>query len=91
MTKTQLREIIKLKAETLTNKEIDAIVAAIEEETRKEIKETGTSKFLNLGTFKLAHRKERNGRNPITGDSIVIPAKNTVTFKASKDLKSSVN
>lgn len=44
----------------------------------------------DLGKFEIKERSERNGRNPATGESIVIPAKKVVTFKVSKVLKDAV-
>ena len=44
-----------------------------------------------LGTFKITRNKERKGRNPRTGEKIVIPAKNRVIFKASRLLKKAIN
>ena len=40
-----------------------------------------------FGTFKIKETKSRNGRNPKTGESIVIPARKKVTFKASPKLQ----
>ena len=44
-----------------------------------------------FGTFVVSARKERQGRNPATGESITIPASNNVRFKAGKGLKDAVN
>jgi len=38
-----------------------------------------------LGTFKMVHREARTGRNPSTGATIQIPAKDVLKFKASKN------
>jgi len=46
--------------------------------------------IIGCGTFKKAHRKAREGRNPQTGKTIQISAYNTVTFKAGKALKEAV-
>lgn len=40
--------------------------------------------FRGLGTFSFAHSKARKGRNPQTGESIDIPARNRVKFKLAK-------
>jgi len=40
-----------------------------------------------FGTFKLAFRKPRKGRNPRTGQEMQIPASRTVKFTPSKALK----
>lgn len=43
--------------------------------------------LVGFGTFKIVKRKARNGRNPSTGETIKIKARNAVTFKASKNPK----
>ena len=51
-------------------------------------------KKLNLvgfGTFSVSDRKERTGRNPQTGEEILIPARKVPVFRPGKELKSSVN
>jgi len=47
--------------------------------------------LIGFGTFSVSHRDARMGRNPQTGQSIQIAAKNNVKFKASKELTDSVN
>ena len=41
--------------------------------------------FSNFGTFEIRKRAERKGRNPSTGEEIMIPAKDVVVFKMSKN------
>ena len=43
--------------------------------------------LVGFGTFKRVKRKARKGVNPATGESIKIPAKVVMTFKASKNPK----
>ena len=40
-----------------------------------------------LGIFKLKYSKERNARNPFSGELVKIPAKVSIKFKPSADLK----
>ncbi len=40
-----------------------------------------------FGNFELRDKKERPGRNPITGESIPVSARRVVTFKAGPTLK----
>ena len=40
----------------------------------------------NFGTFRVKHRQERQGRNPKTGQQVVVPPRKGVRFKASKNL-----
>ncbi len=44
-----------------------------------------------LGVFNVKERAERTGRNPKTGEEIIIPAKKVVKFTASKALQAAVN
>lgn len=44
-----------------------------------------------FGSFSVAVRAERQGRNPATGEAITIPAGRAVKFKAAGALKNKVN
>ena len=46
--------------------------------------------LVGFGTFSVAKRAARNGRNPATGQPIRIPAANVPKFKAGKKLKGAV-
>ena len=49
-----------------------------------------TVEFRNFGIFKIKSRKPRLGRNPKTGESVEIPGKKVVTFKAGLVMKEKV-
>lgn len=40
-----------------------------------------------VGSFSVVHKKERDGRNPSTGEAIHIPAHDVIVFKAYKPAK----
>lgn len=44
----------------------------------------------NFGTFKPHTRAERKGRNPQTGEELLIPAKKTASFKLGKQLRDAI-
>lgn len=46
--------------------------------------------LLGFGTFKVAQRKERKGRNPLTGEELHIPARKIPKFVPGKVLKEQV-
>ena len=46
--------------------------------------------LVGFGTFKVAHRKARTGRNPKTGEPMAIKASKTVRFLCSSALKKSL-
>ena len=66
---------------------IDATFATIAE----ALKAGNKVPVAGFGTFAVSQRGERNGRNPQTGATVVIPARKAVTFKAGTALKESVN
>ncbi len=65
---------------------LDAMVKAVEGAMKKG--ETVT--LVGFGTFSVAKREAREGRNPQTGKALKIAAKKVVKFKAGKDLSESV-
>ncbi|MCK4917698.1 MAG: HU family DNA-binding protein [Candidatus Omnitrophica bacterium] len=85
MNKAQLIDLVAEK--TVTKKDaivaIDTLLNAIKDSLKNE-EDVSVSGF---GTFKVKTTKARTGRNPKTGESIEIPSKKKVSFKASKDLK----
>jgi DNA-binding protein HU-beta len=55
------------------------------------LKNGDTISLVGFGTFSVAKREARQGKNPQNGDVIKIPAKNVVRFKAGKNLSETVN
>lgn len=55
------------------------------------LKKGGRISLVGFGSFSVSKRSAREGRNPQTGATIKIPAKNVVKFKAGADLNSKVN
>jgi DNA-binding protein HU-beta len=56
-----------------------------------ELKNDETVKIAGFGTYKVAKRKARTGRNPRTGESIQIGASQKVKFLPAKALKEMFN
>ena len=55
------------------------------------LKGGGRVSLVGWGTWSVSHRAARTGRNPQTGKTIQIAAKNVVKFKAGAGLSDSVN
>ncbi|MBW2247782.1 MAG: integration host factor subunit alpha [Deltaproteobacteria bacterium] len=45
----------------------------------------------NFGKFCVNQKKERRGRNPATGDDMMLAPRKIVTFKCSGDLRDKIN
>jgi DNA-binding protein HU-beta len=90
MNKKELVESIADAAEinkAAAEKALDGTLMAIAETLKKGEAVT----LVGFGTFSVAKREARQGRNPKTGDTIKIPAKNVARFKAGSKLSETVN
>ena len=63
---------------------------AVTESITKELKKGDGISLTGFGTFTVAKRKARTGRNPRTGQEIRIPARKTAKFRPGKALKEAV-
>lgn len=88
MNKAQLLELVQknLGAETSKRAAADALEAVLTA-IAKGVKKDGNVQLIGFGTFKVAKRAARTGRNPKTGASMKIKASKTVRFVASSTLK----
>ena len=58
----------------------------------KETLEDGKDVLISgFGKFSVRERSERKGRNPLTGDAIILPARKVVTFQCSGKLRGKIN
>ena len=57
----------------------------------KTLKGGGRVSLVGFGSWSISNRAARDGRNPQTGATIKIAAKNVVKFKAGAELSNSVN
>ncbi len=73
-----------------TKKEAQAAVDCVFASITKALKKKDTVTLIGFGTFKVAKRKARKGRNPRTGEEIKIKAKRVPKFVAGKALKEAV-
>lgn len=87
------KELVKAISEKLeitqkaAGEQLDAILDVIIE----ELANGGEVKISGFGTFSVAERAAREGRNPATGETIQIAASRAPKFKAAKALKDVVN
>jgi DNA-binding protein HU-beta len=70
-----------------TEQLIDAVLASITEALAKGEKVD----LRGFGIFQVSRKKERQGRNPRTGEAITIAARNAILFKPGKELSGRLN
>jgi len=73
-----------------TKKEAQTTVDCVFSSITNALKKNDNVTLIGFGTFKVAKRKARTGRNPQTGEEIKIKAKNVPKFVAGKALKDAV-
>jgi len=74
-----------------TKKEAQAAVDCIFSTITKALKKKDTVTLIGFGTFKVAQRNARKGRNPQTGQEMFIKAKKVPRFVPGKTLKDAVS
>ena len=90
MKKAELVAAIAEKTE-LSKKDAEKAVKAFTEVVEEELKKGGKIQLVGFGTFEVAERAARTGKNPQTKEEIQIPASKAPKFKAGRALKDTVN
>ena len=88
MNKAELIAAVAENAE-LTKKDAEKAVKAFIEVVTDELKKGEKVQVVGFGTFEVAERAAREGRNPHTGEPM--PASKAPKFKAGKALKDALN
>jgi DNA-binding protein HU-beta len=89
MTKAALIEVVAKEAK-ITKASAEEAINAFTNSVTKALKKGDKLTLTGFGTFSVAKRKARTGRNPQTGKEIKIPAIRVAKFKAGNLLKSAV-
>lgn len=90
MNKTELVDHIAGNADiskAAATRALDALIGAV----KTTLKKNGAVTLIGFGTFSVAKRAARTGRNPRTGDTIKIKAAKVPKFRPGKALKDAVN
>ena len=90
MNKTELVAAVAEQA-GLSKKDAEAAVKAFTDVVAEALKAGNKIQLVGFGTFEVSERAAREGRNPRTGETMIIEASKTPKFKAGKALKDLVN
>ena len=75
----------------LSKKDAEKALKAFTDVVAEELKKGEKVQLVGFGTFEVAEREAREGRNPRTGETMTIAASKSPKFKAGKALKDSLN
>ncbi len=90
MNKDQLASVVASEV-GLSQSDAKAAVEAVFDGITNGMKNGDKVSIAGFGQFESRYRAARQGRNPATGETIQIAAKNAPAFKAAKGLKDSLN
>jgi integration host factor subunit beta len=79
----RFRTLLQDDAKSAVSVILDALTSALAAGDRAEIR--------GFGSFELAYRNPRTGRNPKSGESVQVPEKYVPHFKAGKELRERVD
>ena len=75
----------------LSRQQSTAILETVLGEVIDNLAKHGEVKISSFGTFLVRKKKERVGRNPKTGQEVMITPRNSLSFRASHILKDKMN
>jgi DNA-binding protein HU-beta len=90
MSKKDLIDAVAKELE-LTKERAGQVVDTVIDQIKAAMKDGKEVRLPDFGTFKVAKRDARKGRNPLTGKEIDIPASTVPKFTAAKGLKDLLN
>lgn len=89
MNKVELIEAVASKSE-ISKKDVEKVINAFTNVVTDTLVDGDKVAITGFGTFEVAERAARTGRNPKTGESIEIQASKSPKFKCGKALKDAV-
>lgn len=89
MNKGDLVSAVAEKA-SVTKKQADVVLTATLEAIVEAVSSGDKVRLVGFGSFEYRERKPREGRNPQTGDKMIIPATKVPAFSAGKLFKEKV-
>ncbi len=87
MTKADLARVVYDRHGGMSNKEAARLVDLILELIKKGLGGGEKVQISGFGTFLVREKKERKGRNPQTGEEMIIRSRKSVVFRPSKNFQ----
>ena len=84
MTKADIARIVYERHGGISNREAARLVEVIFETIKRHLGEGDKVQITGFGTFVIRDKRERRGRNPQTGEEMVIKPRRSVVFRPSK-------
>jgi integration host factor subunit alpha len=90
MTKADLARAVYERHGGISNKEASHLVDLILDFIKKRLQHGERIQITGFGTFMVREKKGRKGRNPQTGEEMIIAARKSVVFRPSKSFQTNL-
>jgi integration host factor subunit alpha len=90
LTRKELAKAINEKM-GFSQRSAEGIVKTVFDAMKEELLAGNDVKLVNFGSLTVRKKENRVGRNPRTGETIVISKRKMVSFKASRGLREQIN
>jgi integration host factor subunit beta len=91
MTRSEFIQALTSKFPALTAQDVELSVKHIFNEMSLTLAKHDRIEIRGFGSFGINHHPERKGRNPKSGETVMVPAKDVPHFKAGKELRERVD
>ncbi|MGQ0657859.1 MAG: integration host factor subunit beta [Chromatiales bacterium] len=91
MTKSELIELLVRRQSQLGYRDVELAVRSMLEHMAATLAGGQRIEIRGFGSFSLHYRPSRVGRNPKSGEPVMLPAKHVPHFKPGKELRDRVN
>ena len=91
MTKSELIAILAARYPQLAVRDTDLAVKTVLDAMTQALAEGQRIEIRGFGSFSLSERAPRVGRNPKSGEQVLVPGKQVPHFKAGKELRERVD
>jgi integration host factor subunit beta len=91
MTKAELVDKISEKKPGLTRKQVEVVVNTVLDGIKDALSREDKVEIRGFGSFRVRHRRAKEGRNPKTGEAVSVPSKKVPFFKAGKEMREMVD
>lgn len=91
MTKSDIVEKVHERVESFSKKRSSEVVTLVLDLIKEALEKGEKVKISGFGNFEIRKKDPRKGRNPQTGEEIVISERRVLSFKASQVLKERLN
>jgi len=91
MTKSELIKRLAKKHPNLRRVDLETLVECFLNEVSDTLSEGGRVELRGFGAFSIRQRDARTARNPKNGQEVKIGARNSIYFRAGKELRERIN